>query len=129
MSRDSVRIVDMRDWLVEKLLEIPHTILNGDMENRLPGNVNVCFEGIEGESLVLLLDSKGICASSGSACASGSLELSHVLSAIGVSDEYIRGSLRLSLSADNTPEEVEYIVKIIKESVEYLRSVSPVWGE
>lgn len=129
MQRDTIRIVEMRDRLIKGLLEIPHTLLNGDIGNRLPGNVNVCFEGIEGESLVLLLDSKGICASSGSACASGSLEPSHVLSAIGVPDEYIRGSLRLSLSADNTSEEIEYIVKIIKESVEYLRSVSPVWRE
>lgn len=128
MQRDTTHIVDMRYRLIKGLLEIPNTILNGDIKNRLPGNVNVCFEGIEGESLVLLLDSKGICASSGSACASGSLEPSHVLSAIGVSDEYIRGSLRLSLTEDNTMEEIEYIIKAIKESVEYLRSVSPVWG-
>lgn len=129
MQRDVKHIIEMRDRLIDGLLDIPYTILNGDVKNRLPGNINVCFEGIEGESLVLLLDSKGICASSGSACASGSLEPSHVLSAIGVPDEYIRGSLRLSLSADNTPEEIEYIIKTVKECVGYLRSVSTVWRQ
>lgn len=127
IPRDTLHITEKKDKLINGLLEIPGTILNGDMRNRLPGNINVCFRGIEGEGLVLLLDSKGICASSGSACASGSLEPSHVLLAIGVPDEYIHGSLRLSLSADNTLEEIDYIIKTVRECVEHLRSVSPVW--
>lgn len=129
MTCSTVRVSDMRDRLIQGLLEIPRSILNGDKSNRLPGNVSICFEGIEGESLVLLLDSKGICTSSGSACASGSLEPSHVLSAIRVPDEFIRGSLRLSLSEDNSLEEIDYIIAKTKECVEYLRSVSPVWNK
>lgn len=127
LGENTPKLVTMRDRLIEGLLEIPHSALNGSKTNRLPGNVNVCFEGIEGESLLLLLDAKGVCASAGSACASGSLEPSHVLTAIGVPEDYIRGSLRLSLSDDNTMKEVEYIIKTVKECVGYLRSVSPVW--
>ena len=119
----------MRNRLIEGIGEIPHSILNGDLENRLPGNVNFCFEGIEGESLLLLLDDKGICASSGSACTSGSLDPSHVLLAIGRPHEIAHGSLRLSISDENTPEEIEYIIRSVKEVVEYLRSFSPVWRD
>ena len=117
----------LRDRLIEGLLTIPHTALNGAREPRLPGNVNVCFEGIEGESLLLLMDEKGICASSGSACTSGSLDPSHVLLAIGRPHEVAHGSLRLSLSEANTPAEVEYIVEAARNVVAYLRSMSPVW--
>ena len=119
----------LRDRLIRGLLTIPHTALNGAHEPRLPGNVNVCFEGIEGESLLLLLDEKGICASSGSACTSGSLDPSHVLLAIGRPHEVAHGSLRLSLSEQNTPAEVDYIVEAAREVVAYLRSMSPVWKE
>ncbi len=128
MEMDNTVIVKMRDRLIKGLLGIPHTVLNGDKTRRLPGNVNVCFEGIEGESLGLLLDSKGICASPGSACSSGSLAPSHVLTAIGRSDELARGALRFSLSAENTFDEIEYVIKTVKECVKYLRSISPIWG-
>ncbi len=123
------KLVTMRDRLIEGLTEIPHSVLNGHRENRLPGNVNVCFEGIEGESLLLLLDDKGVCASSGSACTSGSLDPSHVLLAIGRPHEVAHGSLRLSLSEENTDEEIEYIIEAVKEVVEYLRGISPVWRD
>lgn len=123
------KLAAMRDRLIEGLSEIPHSALNGHRENRLPGNVNVCFEGIEGESLLLLLDDKGICASSGSACTSGSLDPSHVLLAIGRPHEVAHGSLRLSLSEENTPEEIEYIIEAVKEVVEGLRAISPVWRD
>lgn len=119
----------MRDRLIEGLVKIPHTILNGDCSKRLPGNVNVCFEGIEGESLLLLLNEKGICASSGSACTSGSLDPSHVLLAIGRPHEIAHGSLRISLSEENTNEEVEYIIKAVSEVVNYLRGMSPIWDD
>lgn len=119
----------MRDRLIEGLSEIEHSRLNGDREQRLPGNVNMCFEGIEGESLLLLLDAKGICASSGSACTSGSLDPSHVLLALGLPHEVAHGSLRLSLSEYNTEEEVEYIIREVPKVVEYLRSISPVWEQ
>lgn len=119
----------LRDALIEGLSKIPHSQLNGDREKRLPGNVNFCFEGIEGESLLLLLDAKGIAASSGSACTSGSLDPSHVLLAIGLPHEVAHGSLRLTLSEENTMEEVEYMVKEITAAVEYLRGISPVWEE
>lgn len=122
-------LVPLRDRLIEGLLAIPHTILNGDHDRRLPGNVNVCFEGIEGESLLLLLDAKGICASSGSACTSGSLDPSHVLLAIGRPHEIAHGSLRLSLSTDITPEDVEYIIRETGNVVNYLRNMSPVWHD
>lgn len=119
----------LRDRLIEGLSAIPHSALNGDEKTRLPGNVSMCFEGIEGESLLLLLDAKGICASSGSACTSGSLDPSHVLLAIGRPHEVAHGSLRLTLNSENTLKEADYIVAAVKEVVEYLRSISPVWDE
>ena len=119
----------MRDRLIDGISEIPHSILNGDRTHRLPGNVNFCFEGIEGESLLLLLDDKGICASSGSACTSGSLDPSHVLLAIGRVHDIAHGSLRLTLSEENTEQEIDYTVKAVKEVVEYLRSISPIWRD
>ena len=129
LDSNSAKLAKMRDRLIEGLSEIPHSILNGDRVNRLPSNVHLCFEGIEGESLLLLLDDKGICASSGSACTSGSLDPSHVLLAIGRPHEIAHGSLRLSLSEENTDEEVEYIIKSVKEVVEYLRGISPIWND
>lgn len=117
----------LRDKLIAGLKKIPHSKLNGDTVNRLPNNVNMCFEGIEGESLLLLLDAKGICASSGSACTSGSLDPSHVLLALGLPHEVAHGSLRLSLSEYNTEEEIDYIIAEVPKVVEYLRSISPVW--
>ncbi len=123
------KLIRMRERLIEGLSEIPYSILNGDREKRLPGNVHFCFEGIEGESLLLLLDDKGICASSGSACTSGDLEPSHVLLAIGRPHEIAHGSLRLSLSEQNTPEEVEYMITAVKDVVTYLRGISPVWSD
>ena len=119
----------MRDRLIKGLQEIPHSALNGDARKRLPGNVNFCFEGIEGESLLLMLDDRGICASSGSACTSGSLDPSHVLLAIGRVHDVAHGSLRLTLGEDVTEEEVDYIIKNVKEVVEYLRGFSPVWRD
>ena len=119
----------LRDALIEGLSKIPHAALNGDPEKRLPGNVNFCFEGIEGESLLLLLDAKGIEASSGSACTSGSLDPSHVLLAIGRPHEVAHGSLRLTLSPKNTMEEVEYMIREIAGVVEYLRGMSPMWED
>ena len=129
MQKNSEKLTKMRDRLIEGLSRIPHSVVNGDVEHRLPGNVNMCFEGIEGESLLLLLDMKGIEASSGSACTSGSLDPSHVLLAIGLPHEVAHGSLRLSLSEENTPEEIEYIIEKVPEVVEYLRNMSPVWDE
>lgn len=126
---NTAKLTALRDRLIEGLSEIPHSILNGTREDRLPGNVNFCFEGIEGESLLLLLDDKGICASSGSACTSGSLDPSHVLLAIGRPHEIAHGSLRLSLSEDNTEEEIDYTIKAVTEVVAYLRSISPVWRD
>lgn len=129
IPENAPKLTAMRDRLIEGLSEIPHSILNGAKTNRLPGNVNMCFEGIEGESLLLLLDAKGICASSGSACTSGSLDPSHVLLAIGRPHEIAHGSLRLTLSEENTPEEIEYIIKSVKEAAEYLRNMSPIWQD
>lgn len=123
------RVAAMRDRLIEGLCKIPHSALNGDTANRLPGNVNFCFEGIEGESLLLLLDMKGVCASSGSACTSGSLDPSHVLLAIGRVHDVAHGSLRLSLCEYNTEEEVDHILKVVPEVVQYLRNMSPVWRD
>ena len=128
-DENSARLRAMRDRLIDGLSEIPHSVLNGDRKIRLPGNVSFCFEGIEGESLLLLLDDKGISASSGSACTSGSLDPSHVLLAIGRPHEIAHGSLRLSLSEDNTDKEIDYIIKSVKEVVEYLRGISPVWRD
>ncbi len=119
----------LRDKLIEGLLKVPHSKLNGDNTHRLPNNVNICFEGIEGESLLLLLDAKGICASSGSACTSGSLDPSHVLLALGLPHEVAHGSLRLSLSEYNTEEEIDYVINEVPKVVEYLRDISPVWEE
>lgn len=127
LDSNAEKMAAMRDRLIDGLSAIPHSILNGDRENRLPNNVNFCFEGIEGESLLLLLDDKGVCASSGSACTSGSLDPSHVLLAIGRPHEIAHGSLRLSLSEENTAEEVDYIIRAVTEVVAYLRSISPVW--
>lgn len=129
IDENASKLIPMRDKLISELVKIPHTILNGDKQKRLPGNVNVCFEGIEGESLLLLLNEKGICASSGSACTSGSLDPSHVLLAIGRPHEIAHGSLRLSLSEENTAEETDYIIKSIQEVVSYLRGMSPVWND
>ena len=129
IDKTAAKLIPLRDRLIEGLTEIPHTVLNGDPIQRLPNNVHVCFEGIEGESLLLLLNNKGIYASSGSACTSGSLDPSHVLLAIGQPHEIAHGSLRLSLSEENTIEEVESIIKITKESVTYLRGMSPIWKD
>ncbi|MBO5048264.1 MAG: cysteine desulfurase NifS [Clostridia bacterium] len=129
IDENTVKLTALRDKLISGLSEIPHSALNGDYEHRLPSNVSFCFEGIEGESLLLLLDDKGICASSGSACTSGSLDPSHVLLAIGRVHDVAHGSLRLSLSEENTEEEIEYIIKSVKEVVEYLRSISPIWRD
>ena len=129
MEENTKKVLKLRNRLIEGLSQIPHSVLNGDLEKRLPGNVNFCFEGIEGESLLLLLDDKGICASSGSACTSGSLDPSHVLLAIGRPHEVAHGSLRLSLCEENTEEEVEYILQSVPDIVEYLRSISPLWKD
>ena len=129
MDENMVKIAAMRDRLIEGLSTIEHSRLNGDAKKRLPGNVNFCFEGIEGESLLLLLDEKGIEASSGSACTSGSLDPSHVLLAIGLPHEVAHGSLRLTLCEENTPEQIEYIIKEVPGIVSYLRDISPIWEE
>lgn len=128
-SENAQKLIALRDRLITGLSRIPHAALNGDAVSRLPGNVNFCFEGIEGESLLLLLDDKGISASSGSACTSGSLDPSHVLLAIGRPHEVAHGSLRLTLSKENTPEEVDYLINAVEEVVTYLRSFSPLWKE
>ena len=129
MEANAVHVSHLRDRLIEGLSQIPHSALNGDPVNRLPGNVSFCFEGIEGESLLLLLDMKGVCASSGSACTSGSLDPSHVLLAIGRVHDVAHGSLRLSLSEYNTDEEIDHILKVVPEVVQYLRNMSPVWRD
>ena len=129
IDENAQKVSALRDKLIVGLSKIPHSALNGDPVNRLPGNVSFCFEGIEGESLLLLLDAKGICASSGSACTSGSLDPSHVLLAIGRPHEVAHGSLRLSLCEWNTEEEVDYMLRAIPEVVTYLRNMSPVWKE
>jgi cysteine desulfurase len=129
LDENMAKLTKMRDRLIEGLSVIPHSILNGSRKNRLPGNVNMCFEGIEGESLLLLLDQKGICASSGSACTSGSLDPSHVLLAIGRPHEVAHGSLRLTLSEYNNDDEIEAIIKAVPEVVDYLRRISPVWQD
>ena len=129
MDANAAHMRLMRDRLIAGLQKIPHSALNGDPAKRLPGNANFCFEGIEGESLLLLLDDRGICASSGSACTSGSLDPSHVLLAIGRVHDVAHGSLRLTLGEDVTEEEVDYIVRNVTEVVEHLRSFSPVWRD
>ena len=129
LDENMAKVTALRDRLIEGLSQIPHCALNGDPVNRLPGNVSFCFEGIEGESLLLLLDMKGVCASSGSACTSGSLDPSHVLLAIGRVHDVAHGSLRLSLSEYNTAEEVDHILTVVPEVVAYLRGISPVWRD
>ena len=129
MSLHTPHLIRMRDRLIEGLQKIPHSALNGDAVNRLPGNVNFCFEGIEGESLLLLLDDRGICASSGSACTSGSLDPSHVLLSIGRVHDVAHGSLRLSLGEDVTSDEVDEIIASVSEVVAYLRGFSPIWRD
>ena len=128
-EENAAHLTKMRDKLIAGLSEIPHSALNGDAKKRLPGNVNFCFEGIEGESLLLLLDDKGIAASSGSACTSGSLDPSHVLLAIGRVHDVAHGSLRLSIGEDTTDEDVDYMIQSVKEVVEYLRGFSPIWRD
>ena len=129
LEENMAKVRAMRDRVITELEKIPHCALNGDRINRLPGNINFCFEGIEGESLLLLLDAQGICASSGSACTSGSLDPSHVLLAIGRVHDVAHGSLRLSLCEYNTEEEVDHILKVVPEVVQYLRNMSPVWRD
>ena len=129
LDENAKRVSALRDRLIDGLSKIPHSALNGDPVNRLPGNVSFCFEGVEGESLLLLLDAKGICASSGSACTSGSLDPSHVLLAIGRVHDVAHGSLRLSLCEWNTDEEIDRILDAVPEVVEYLRGMSPLWKD
>lgn len=127
LQENAEKVTAMRNRLIDGLKGIERSRINGDLEHHLPGTLNMCFEGIEGESLLLLLDAKGICASSGSACTSGSLDPSHVLLSIGVPVEIAHGSLRLSISEYNTMEQMDHIVKSVPEVVSYLRSISPVW--
>jgi len=129
LDENAAKVTALRDKLIAGLSQIPHSALNGDAVNRLPGNVSFCFEGIEGESLLLLLDMKGVCASSGSACTSGSLDPSHVLLAIGRVHDVAHGSLRLSLCEYNTEEEVDHILSVVPQVVSYLRNMSPVWQD
>ena len=129
IDKNAEHLIPIRNKVIAGLREIPHSALNGDEESRLPSNINFCFEGIEGESLLLLLDDKGIAASSGSACTSGSLDPSHVLLAIGRVHDVAHGSLRLSLGEDITDEDADYIINAVKEVVEYLRGFSPVWRD
>ena len=129
MEENTAKVTALRDRLIDGLSKIPHSSLNGDPVHRLPGNVSFCFEGIEGESLLLMLDAKGINASSGSACTSGSLDPSHVLLAIGRIHDVAHGSLRLSLSQYNTQAEIDYVLEQISQVVEYLRGMSPVWRD
>jgi cysteine desulfurase len=129
IDENAAHLIPLRDKLIAGLEQIPHSILNGDRIHRLPSNVNFCFEGIEGESLLLLLDDKGICASSGSACTSGSLDPSHVLLAIGRVHDVAHGSLRLSLGEDVTEEQIDYMIQAVSDVVAYLRSMSPVWRD
>ena len=129
MEQNTKKLVALRDKIIAALIKIPHSKLNGDMAHHLPGTINMCFEVIEGEGLLLHLDDRGICASSGSACTSGSLDPSHVLLAIGLPHEVAHGSLRLSLSEYNTEEDADRIIKAVPEVVEYLRNMSPVWKE
>ena len=129
LEENAKKVTALRDKLIAGLSQIPHSALNGDPVNRLPGNVSFCFEGIEGESLLLYLDAKGVCASSGSACTSGSLDPSHVLRAIGRVHDVAHGSLRLSLSHYNTEEEIDHILTVVPQVVQLLRDMSPVWRD
>lgn len=127
MEQNEAKVTAMRDRLIQGLSQIPYSILNGSREKRLPGNVNFCFEGVSGESLLLLLDSRGICASSGSACASSALDPSHVLLSLGLAPEIAQGSLRISLDISNTEEEIDYMLEVIPQVVEQLRGMSDDW--
>ena len=129
MEENTAKILPMRDKLFTELSKIPHSKINGSLEHHVPGTVNMCFEGIEGESLLLLLDREGICASSGSACTSGSLDPSHVLLSIGLPHEVAHGSLRLSIGEYNSMDEIDHIIEVVPKVVAYLRSISPVWDE
>ncbi len=129
MEENTAKIIPMRDKLFRELAKIPHSKINGSFEHHVPGTVNMCFEGIEGESLLLMLDDQGICASSGSACTSGSLDPSHVLLSIGLPHEVAHGSLRLSIGEYNTMEQIDHIIEVVPKVVVYLRSISPVWDE
>ena len=129
IDENTAKIIPMRDKLFAELSKIPHSRINGSLEHHVPGTVNMCFEGIEGESLLLMLDAKGICASSGSACTSGSLDPSHVLLSLGLPHEVAHGSLRLSIGEYNTMEEIDHIISVVPGVVEYLRNMSPVWDE
>lgn len=129
MEANTAKIIPMRDKLFRELSKIPHSKINGSLEHHVPGTVNMCFEGIEGESLLLMLDQEGICASSGSACTSGSLDPSHVLLSIGLPHEVAHGSLRLSIGEYNSMEEIDHIIDVVPKVVAYLRNMSPVWDE
>ena len=129
MEENTAKIIPMRDKLFAELSKIPHSKINGSLEHHVPGTVNMCFEGIEGESLLLMLDDRGVCASSGSACTSGSLDPSHVLLAIGLPHEVAHGSLRLSIGEYNSMEEIDHIIEVVPQVVDYLRNMSPVWDE
>ena len=129
MEANTAKIIPMRDKLFAELSKIPHSKINGSLEHHVPGTVNMCFEGIEGESLLLMLDMNGICASSGSACTSGSLDPSHVLLSLGLPHEVAHGSLRLSIGEYNTMEEIDHIIEVVPKVVQYLRNMSPVWDE
>lgn len=129
LEEKNKKIINIREKIIDGLLKIPKSVLNGDRKNRLPGNINFCFEGIEGESLLLLLDDKNICASSGSACTSGTLDPSHVLLAIGRPHEISHGSLRLSIDENISEEDAKYILKSVEEVVTYLRNISPLWKD
>jgi len=129
MEENTAKIIPMRDKLFAELSKIPHSKINGSLDHHVPGTVNMCFEGIEGESLLLLLDRDGICASSGSACTSGSLDPSHVLLSIGLPHEVAHGSLRLSIGEYNSMDEIDHIIEVVPKVVAYLRSISPVWDE
>ncbi|MCR5664945.1 MAG: cysteine desulfurase NifS [Oscillospiraceae bacterium] len=129
MEENTAKIIPMRDKLFRELAKIPHSKINGSLEHHVPGTVNMCFEGIEGESLLLMLDDRGVCASSGSACTSGSLDPSHVLLAIGLPHEVAHGSLRLSIGEYNDMEQIDHIIRVVPEVVAYLRNISPVWDE
>ncbi|MCI7741767.1 MAG: cysteine desulfurase NifS [Clostridiales bacterium] len=129
MEANTAKIIPMRDKLFVELSKIPHSKINGSLEHHVPGTVNMCFEGIEGESLLLMLDMNGICASSGSACTSGSLDPSHVLLSLGLPHEVAHGSLRLSIGEYNTMEEIDHIIEVVPRVVQYLRNMSPVWDE
>ena len=129
MEANTAKIIPMRDKLFAELSKIPHSKINGSLEHHVPGTVNMCFEGIEGESLLLMLDMNGICASSGSACTSGSLDPSHILLNLGLPHEVAHGSLRLSIGEYNTMEEIDHIIEVVPRVVQYLRNMSPVWDE